>query len=180
MVYHRPLLGHLVGVVQKLLSRWFLDPKSTITCSCPMGRWARGSMKNKAFSFKPAHRVAAMNSSARRRTSGGTFKKNTHRQLATRRPSLKESSVSGKPYYCIIWRKKNMFLFIVHQGQMLSKCPSDMLVDGRKIVHRLNRLRLWRMWSFYRRFTWNGWSRKVTPDHMTPVRSHVQQGDQAL
>lgn len=75
MVYHRPLLGHLVGVVQKLLSRWFLDPKSTITCSCPMGRWARGSMKNKAFSFKPAHRVAAMNSSARRRTSGGTFKK---------------------------------------------------------------------------------------------------------
>jgi len=99
-------------------------------------------MKNKAFSFKPAHRVAAMNSSARRRTSGGTFKKK-HPPSTCNPSSIVERVICFRKTLLLHHlEEKNMFLFIVHQGQMLSKCPSDMLVDGRKIVHRLNRLRL--------------------------------------
>ena len=72
-----------------------------------MGRWARGSMKNKAFSFKPAPSGCPRWILQRGvEHPPAPSKKNTHRQLATRRPSLKESSVSGKPYHCIIWRRK--------------------------------------------------------------------------
>ena len=175
LVYHRPLLGHLVGVAPKLLSRWYRPQKSTMTCSCPWAGGPLGLWKTKLFlSNLPIglprwillRGVEHPAAPSKKKHPPSTCNPSSIVDLF--QESLTIPSSGGEKKHVSVHRSSSTNVIEVsirHAG-----C-------WKKILHRL---RLWRMWSFYRRFMCNGWSRTVTPDHMTPVRSHVQQGDQAL